>query len=412
MPAPAPGRTISVFWWKANITPPQSYAKWDALITALVQHWTDRYGADEVKTWYFEIWNEPNIPNFFSPNNPQKRKEEYFELYTHTAKAVRAVNPAYRVGGPAGAGPVWTKDLLAYCAAQQVPIDFISFHAYGLGGGPGGLDVEGHKRLYVSANLDAPSRGAHSQDQIIAQSPFPHLPVELTEWSSSYSNHDPVHDTYFEAPYILEQLKHTETLGAMSYWTFTDIFEESGPPKTPFEGGFGLINLQGIKKAAFFAYQFLHQLGDTELQNTDPRSWICRDGKGGVQALIFDLTDPRHPIRESDQEFFRRVIIPPAKPPVTLRLTSLPPGLYHLITCRIGYEENDAYTAYLKMGAPSQLSPPQVQQLKSLATGQPVEEKDVTVPTSGQWEEPFSMRENEVVFAKLVPVTSAATTSP
>ncbi len=98
--------------------------------------------------------------------------------------------------------------------------------------------------------------------------------------------------------------------------------------------------------------------------------------------------------------FFRRVIVPQDKPPVTLSLTSLPPGRYHLATYRIGYE---AYTTYLKMGAPSQLSSPQVRQLKDLAAGKPAEEKDVTVPASGKWEQQFPMRDNEVVFAKLTP---------
>ncbi len=396
-------RNVSVFWWKSNISPPKDWNRWDGLITALTQHWTERYGAAEVKQWYFEIWNEPNHPGFFSPVDSTKRRDEYFELYTHTAKDIRSINPEYRVGGPAGAGPAWMKEFIEYCATNQVPLDFITFHSYGLSGGPSGLDVEGRQYLYVSRAMNQVARTAHSQDDLIRKSPLPNLPVHITEWSASYSNHDPVHDSYFEAPYILDQLKNTETLGSMSYWTFSDIFEESGPPKKPFEGGFGLINLQGIKKAAFFAYSFLNQLGENELKNADHQSWVCTDPQGGVQALWWDLTDARPAKPVSDQVYFGQIEIPKDKPPVKLHLTSLKPGSYHLSISHIGFQQNDPYSAYLNMGAPSQLTRAQVDQLKQQATGAPDQEKDITVGANGTWEADFPMRENEVVFAKLTP---------
>jgi xylan 1,4-beta-xylosidase len=411
---PPSGRRVSVFWWKANVSPPKSYDKWDALVKALVTHWTERYGADEVAQWYFEIWNEPNFPGFFSPVNEAARRDEYFELYAHTAKAVKSVNAAYRVGGPATTGPIWISELIAYCTANQVPLDFITYHAYGLGGPPGkvdatgryiggGLDEAGRKRLWLNRNLHVPARNATVSKAEIAKSSMPNLPVHITEWSASYSNHDPVHDSYFEAPYILEQLKHTETVASMSYWTFTDIFEESGPALTPFEGGFGLINLEGIKKPAFFAYSFLNQLGDKELIDQDNRSWATRDEAGGVQALFWDLTDLRGNDPADDWDFFRRVLVPKSKGLVTLRLRDLKPGPYHLSISRVGYEKNDAYTAYLKMGHPSQISPAQVAALEAQATGAPDEEREMTVDATGTWQGNFPIREDDVVLVKLRP---------
>ena len=407
-------RKASVFWWKGNVTPPKSYDKWDALVTALVKHWAERYGADEVRQWYFEIWNEPDHPSFFSPVREATRRDEYFELYAHTARAVKAVDPAYRVGGPAAAGSAWVPALIDYCAKNQAPLDFISFHSYGIGqapkstgpgsqGGGSGLDEDGKKKLWVSRNLLGSANGANSRNADIAKSGTPNLPVHITEWSASYSNHDPVHDSYFEAAYILEQLKHTETLGSMSYWTFTDIFEESGPALTPFEGGFGLINLEGIKKPAFFAYSFLNQLGGQELVNKDARSWVARDAGGGVQALFWDLTDPRGDDPADDWDFFRRVLEPKSKGEVTLKLHALKPGRYHLAVSRVGYEKNDAYTAYLKLGKPAQLTPGQVTDLKALATGQPDEKREITVDATGSWQADFPIREDDVVLVKLSP---------
>jgi len=403
-PAAAPaGAKLSppAFWWKANVTAPKSWDRWDGLISALVRHWTERYGAEEVRRWYFEIWNEPNYPYFFHPVREATRRDEYFTMYAHTARAVKAVDGAYRVGGPASAGPAWIPELIGYCAGNKLPLDFISFHSYGLGDGPGGDDETGQKRLYLNRDLDAVSEAVHSQDAAIHRSAMPNLPVHITEWSASYSNFDPVHDSYFEAPYILEQLKKTETAGSMSYWTFTDIFEEAGPPKTPFEGGFGLINLQGIKKAAFFAFQFMNRLGDTELRDSDSQSWVCRDKSGGVQVLLYDLTDPRGPDAVPDRTVFRHILVPKAKPPATIHVSSVPTGSYHLAIYRIGLQENDAYSEYLKMGAPRQLTARQVQHLKALAGGAPVEEQDTRIDESNLWERSIPMRDNEVVLVTL-----------
>ena len=401
MPSPLASGHKKIFWWNANVTPPKSYERWDGLIEGLVRHWTERYGADEVRRWNFEIWNEPNYPGFWGPHDPSHPKEEYFELFTHTAAAVKKVNPAYRVGGPAGAGPDWVADQIAFCASNSVPLDFISYHAYGLGDGPSGLDQFGDRLLYLSGNLRSPADIAKSQRSVIDRSARPGLPIHITEWSSSYSPRDPVHDAYFSAPYILEQLKQTERgIASMSYWVFTDIFEENGPPPVPFHGGFGLLNLQGIKKPAYFAYQFLAQLGPRELTNTDAASWICRDEKGGAQILLWDLTRAAEE-KTANQKIFRQLI--PAKPKneIAITVSNVPAGGYRLGLWTVGFEKNDAYSAYLKLGAPSQLTREQEMQLRAAATGQAEWNAEVEVRADGRFTKTISLRENDVVLLKL-----------
>ena len=194
MPSALASGSKTVFWWKANVTPPKSYDKWDALITALVQHWTERYGAEEVKRWPFEIWNEADYQAFFGPRDPSHRRDEYFELYAHTAAAVKRVNPAYQVGGPAGSGTSWITPLIEFCDTNKSPLDFISFHAYGLGGGLGGLDESGNQLLYLNPNLRAPADAASQQRGVIDATVRAGLPIHITEWSTSYSSRNPVHD--------------------------------------------------------------------------------------------------------------------------------------------------------------------------------------------------------------------------
>ena len=100
--------------------------RWDDLIKHFAQHLVDRYGIDEVAQWYFEVWNEPNI-DFW---NGIPRQRSYFELYAHTARDLKSVNPRLRVGGPATAAAHWIGDFLKYTAENHVPVDFVSTHGY------------------------------------------------------------------------------------------------------------------------------------------------------------------------------------------------------------------------------------------------------------------------------------------
>ena len=396
---PGKKRRVTVFQWKSNVTPPKDWIKWENLITALVDHWVMRYGTAEVAKWPFEIWNEPNHTAFFSPNDPTKRMEEYFELYAHTVKAIKSVSPNSRVGGPAGAGPVYTKKMIEYCDTNHIPIDFISFHTYGLGpnSGNGFDEFAGKGGLYVNPDPHSVVNNANSQFPIIAKTSKPNLPVHITEWSASYSSADPVHDDYFSASYILEQLKHTEYLSSMSYWTFTDIFEEVNIPPHPFDGGFGPINLQGIKKPAYFSYQFLNQLGEHELKNNDEQSWVCRDDKGGLQALFWDLTMKENP-KVADQTYFRKIRPSSLKKIVHFSVKSLTSGHYQLEVYRVGFEKNDAYTAYLKMGSPNDISRYQVLQLKNIASGKAESKSEIQVGESGVWSSVYNLRNNDIFY--------------
>jgi xylan 1,4-beta-xylosidase len=403
MPSALASGNKTIFWWRANVTPPKAYDRWDDLIKDLVQHWTERYGADEVKQWYFEVWNEADYPAFFEPRDPNRRREEYFELYAHTADDVKSVNPAYRVGGPAGSTTGWVRPLIEFSLSNSVPVDFISFHSYGLGGGPSGLDEYGEQLHYLSSNLDAPADTASKQRPVIDATARAGLPIHITEWSTSYSPRDPVHDAYFSAPYILEQFKHSERdIASMSYWVFTDIFEEAGPPMTPFHGGFGLVTVQGIKKPAYFAYQFMNQLGPTELKNDDAASWVCRDDKGGAQILLWDLTRPADKT-VPNQAIFRKLNPAQSKGSVRASLTNVPPGNYRLALRQVGFEKNDAYSAYLKMGAPAQLTRAQEQQLRDAASGNPEFERDLKIGTDGRFDETLPLRENDVLLLTLAP---------
>ena len=394
----------TVFWWKANVTPPAKYEKWDALVKALVQHWTDRYGADEVKTWRFEVWNEPNL-NIFWRLAEKDRLPEYLKLYEHTAKAVKSVNKDYPVGGPSGAGPVFIEELIDYCNKKKLPLDFITYHTYGLGDGPSGLDQYGNRKLFLHPSLHYVCDSANQPLPAIVKKGKKKLPVYITEWNSSYSPVDPVHDSFFAGPFILEQLRNTEKMACMSLWTFTDIFEECGPAPRPFHGRFGLITFQGIPKAAYRAYQCLAALGPTELVSSDASSYVCKDAKGGVQALFWDLSHPTQGGRISNQDTFFDPHPAKDKGHALFSLTGLKAGEYDLRVTRIGYRAGDAYSAWLEEdGAKTDISREEIARLTRVSQLRPMYRAQVTVMKGEEFQLGLDMKQNDVYFVELIPL--------
>jgi len=386
----------TIFWWRGNVTPPKDYNKWEALIKNLVQHFTERYGKEEVKTWYFEVWNEPNLsPGFWSGT-----QEEYFKLYKYTASAIKSVNPAYKVGGPGTAGAAWESEMIDFCEKNNLPIDFVSTHSYGVT--QGFLDEYGQGGTALSKDPMAVSGDVLQSRKEISMSKKPNLELHYTEWSSSYTPADPIHDSYHEAAYILEKLKQVgNAANSMSYWVFTDIFEEPGPRYNPFHGGFGLLTIQGLNKPAFYTYKFLNKLGQTELTNADSRSWVCKNNKGDVQLLLWDYTYTL-PDSTNNQNFYNKDLPAKSKGKVKINLSHIPAGEYTMEVYKVGYRTNDVYTGYLDMGKPNQLNKQQVEKLKKQNDGVPVITRQIEIKPNSVFSESFDIRENDVYLISLV----------
>ncbi len=408
MPSALASGPHTIFWWKGNVTPPKDPAKWGALIKALTQHWTERYGEDEVAKWYFEVWNEPNLSGFWIGDKGGRNdadfdvyaRNEYLKLYEVTARAVKAVSARYRVGGPATAGNAWVPETIKFCTDNKVPLDFVTTHNYAVMAGY--LDEYGNNGTVFSPERDAMTRDIKGVRSQIAASAMPGLDLHYTEWSTSYTPSDPLHDSYHSAAFILNKLKGTgESVQSMSYWTFTDIFEEAGPRATPFHGGFGLLNYQGIRKPSFYAYQFANRLGDKELVTTDSDAWVCADAEGGVQALFWDFTITHPGPSVINQVYYKQELPSAQAKTVKLNLSGLKEGKYEMKAYKVGYNSNDAYTAYLKMGSPTQLTKAQVEQLKKDGSGAPFIEDTIKIGADHAFEGTYAMHQNDVVLVML-----------
>ena len=272
-----------IFWWKGNTSPPKDYDKWADLVRQFAIHCINRYGLDEVLQWYFEVWNEAN-GGFWTGT-----QEEYFKLYEYSVKALKSINKGLKVGGPAstahsmeGVAP-WVEDLIDFCEKNDQPLDFISTHPY-----PNGwpLDTDGnYKQIYkgkesLKTDLDWLRK-------TIDNSRFRNAETHLTEWNSSPSPRDRVHDTMFMAPFIIHN--HLDNLGkidSLGFWTFTDVFEEGKAGDTIFHGGFGLMNAQGLKKPAYYGYWFLSRLGCERLAQGE--NYFVSRKNGKIQVLLWN----------------------------------------------------------------------------------------------------------------------------
>lgn len=303
------------FWWKAKVTPKEdTFEKWHDLVKTFTQHCVNRYGIDEVLTWYFEVWNEPNLYPFFWDGT----KSQYFNMYKESALAVKSVDERLKIGGPSTSNfvpdarfdseitnnevseavfntddinalewhGVWIEDFLKYCEKENLPVDFVSTHPYptDYAFNPETGKGRGLTRFVRSLKLDL-----EWLNKTIAKSAYPDAEIHLTEWNTSPSSRDKMHDLLPAAAYIVKS--NLECIGltnSLAFWTFTDIFEEKGGGASIFHGGFGMINYQGLVKPSYHAYRMLNQLGDEKLFNDD-FLFVSRDSANGrIKALAYN----------------------------------------------------------------------------------------------------------------------------
>jgi xylan 1,4-beta-xylosidase len=383
----------SIFYWKGNTSHPDP-ARWRDLVAAYIRHVEVRYGRDEVRTWYFEVWNEPNLAGFWEGAD----QKAYFELYDQTSRAIKTIDPALRVGGPATAGAAWVPEFLAHVKESGVGVDFVTTHTYAVEGGF--LDEQGRSDTKLSSSADAIVGDVRRVREQISASAFPGLPLYFTEWSTSYTPRDSIHDSYISAAYILTKLAACQGLvQGMSYWTYSDLFEEPGPPTAAFQGGFGLMNREGIRKPAFFAYKYLHALEGEHVNTNDSQTIVARSS-GDISAVMWDFEQPDQ--KTSNRSFYTKVV--PAHPAAVIQVHVMhlvARSGYRLKMYRTGYHANDAYTAYLEMGAPRDLTAAQIARLSALTQDLPEMDRMVRSGADGTIAVAVPMHSNDVVLLKL-----------
>ncbi|NYD89138.1 GH39 family glycosyl hydrolase [Sphingomonas melonis] len=295
----ASGTTKLSFTYNANITPPTSAAEWASFVQVFVRHLIDRYGAREVRQWYFEVWNEPNLRFFWSGTQAQ-----YFEMYKATSAAIKAVDPALRVGGPSTAAVQWMPEFLAYCEREGAAVDFVSTHIYA---GDDQKEMFGQAGRYSQTQV-IPAAMAQVRAQIDATK-FKGAELWLSEWSS---------DSPAMIAHIITQC--LPYCHAMSQWALSNVFEEINIPNFILkegDGGWGMLAQRNIARPSFNTYKLLHRLGQQRLQSTGP-ALASRTPKGAA-VLAWNLAEVQQPSGIPGASTERKVTGGPRRLKIALR---------------------------------------------------------------------------------------------
>ena len=272
------------FWYKPVASPPKDYAVWDAMIASFARHLVARYGIAEVATWKFEVWNEPNLD--FWGGEP--KQATYFELYDHTARALKGVSPRLLVGGPSTAQAAWVTPFLEHVKAAGVPVDFVSTHVY--------ANDTAHDVLGTEEQVPRDKmvwRAVKMVHEEIGRSAYPKLPLIFSEYNASYANEPDVTDAAYMGPWMANNIRLCDGLTeSMAYWDFSDVFEEQGVSRTPFYGGFGLIAADRIPKASLNVFAALHLLGESRLANASEEALVTRRADGTLVVAVWNYSAP------------------------------------------------------------------------------------------------------------------------
>lgn len=333
---------LHAFWYKPNVAPPADYDRWGALIEAFTKHLISRYGADEVETWYFEVWNEPNLD--FWAGDP--KQATYWQLYDNAAQAIKRVDPKLRVGGPATAQAAWVAAFLKHCSENHVPVDFVSSHVYG---NDRAEDVFGTNEIIPRDQMVC--RAVQKVHNEILASSTPGLPLIWSEFNASYKNEPDVTDAPFMGPWLADTIRQCDGLvNVMSYWSFSDVFDEQGVPKTPFYGGYGLIAEDGIPKPALAAFQLLHGLGDERLDVNSTSALLTRRKDGTLVLVVWNYSPPE--------------IDGPTRG-VTIHFKNFSPQ--RAAISRVDASHGDPHAQYQQLGSPASPTPAQQRELRNAA---------------------------------------------
>lgn len=261
-----------------NITMPKSLKEWDEYITAFITFLINRYGKEEVESWKFEVWNEPDLSCFFAGT-----QKDYFKLYETTARAIKRVDDKLMVGGPSTSACLWLTEFIDFVEKNKVPCDFISTHHYPGDAFGNFINLNNVKHMF-KASQDAVKNNTPLSDTMTnmfflpddfarfdkgalarlddeAKSKVGNRPLYITEWNSMAVFGSPVHDEKYSAAFLVKTVMDlNDACDAYMFWCCSDLFEEQFMLPKPFVGSYGVVSNDGIPKPNFWGFKILSQL--------------------------------------------------------------------------------------------------------------------------------------------------------
>ncbi len=357
-----------------NITPPKDYDRWQALIYNLAKHSIEKYGAAEVESWYFEVWNEPDLKDFFSGTQAQ-----YLQMYDRAVAGLAQASPNLKVGGPSVAiiGSGWIGALIDHCMTKNKRLDFISWHKYPYPADARALNIGGGN-VEVTNIIKAKK----------AQYPALNVKNFLTEWNSSFRGGDSFNNEMgasFVARAVhgmFEDQNGVPPPDRAAFWVISDIWEEWDSRHGPAFEVMGLImRKHDVRKPSYLAFQMLARSYDRRIAfsggtqqevGLNGFATLSKNGKG-VSVLIYDHNygDGQYADAVTDK--------------VTLQLKNLPFTRPNVEVERVGVDRNhnNAFRVWDAAGRPDSPSEALWGQMKAAGALTPIEAKQLKPLESG-----------------------------
>jgi xylan 1,4-beta-xylosidase len=394
--------------------PPKDYAKWGELVYQWARHSVQKYGRAEVESWWWEVWNEPDIGYW------QGTPEEYFKLYDYAADGLKRALPTARIGGPHVTGPngartqKFLRDFIEHCLSGTnhatgktgSPLDFVGFHAKGAPR----VTEEGYVRMGLSNQLRAIANGF----SIVASFPrLKEIPIVIGESDPegcaacpvrSYPQNAYRNGTMYSS-YTAEQIARTyeladrhqvNLLGSVT-WAFE--FEDQ-----PYFDGFRDLSTNGIPKPVLNVFRMLGKMGGDRVavessaalpldavrevgvrERADISALASRQERA-ISILVWNYHDDDK--QAPDVE-------------VSLVATGVPGSRVTLTHDRVDRDHSNAYEAWKTMGSPQKLTAAQRTQLENAARLQHLEPVRELTVSNGRVALTFSLPRQGVSLVKL-----------
>lgn len=339
------GNYVPEGWWEDIVPPPSDFESWLKILDSFMRNIINRYGIREVEKWYFEIWNEARLNYIIWNLTP----EDYFLFYEIMARRIKTFSPNIKVGGlglsyNGNDDLVYIESFLNHCRREKIPIDFVSVKMYP-------EYVEPGSRGESVLGLKDEDFIARSLGELETIKKDYGVELYITEWSSSISFENPIHNKTYAASYILDQIAKcygkTKTMG---YWIMSDLVENYSFNEFLDSGGYGLLTRDGIKKPSYYVYYLLNKLGNQVLLRSE-RYIVTRSGEN-LQILLFNHV---HGEEEAEESIF-----------FNLNIKSID-GKYKETVYTLDRDNGSAYDQWMRLGKTIDLSIEELDYIKRLS---------------------------------------------
>ncbi len=294
-----PGFTDSTAtcWPDSNpVGMPRDLNQWSAFVTHGLEHHVRRFGIEEMRSWWFECWNEPNLSGFFAGS-----KEDFFRLWSATWHAVKAVDPHFRFGGPSTARGEWIEEFLDWTQQDGTPPDYLISHVY-----------NNDSDSQPLSPFDGPASHRVKDSPHFASGVIRGVKTELerrgwkgeihwNEWGRSWFPCDQRRESGLESAFIVKTMAEvSQCADAFAFWCLSDIYDQIGFQSSEFEGHYGLLSLHGLRKPGWFAHVLLNRLGDRRFPvqgGNELANALVTETDGRAAVLVYSYpSSPEEPV--------------------------------------------------------------------------------------------------------------------